>query len=412
MTPSSVDLYRALNGTPAENLRKLLELLGGIQNIVGADDVVVIKPNVQWWNQGAPNLCALHALVEEIMARPGGFAGEVVIAENNHRGAAPAQSSGWAKRFDRNADLGELSTMGEVCGALKARYGRRFSCVHWIDVAAGARRVHGPQDGPGYVYCDGTNGVPLLAVDNGQSGERFRATIMTYPIFRTDQGTVVDFRNGVWCEGSYTGQGLRFLNLSALNHHSIYCGVTGSVKNYLGISDLSGGPDPRTNGRLVGEYYNFHSFPFDKWGPGPTPGMIGRAVGAFMRTIRRADLNICTAEWVGLASRTEMPAARTRAVAACGDAVALDYHCAKHVLYPNSGIGVHNPDARRRPLHAYLRECAGLCGGVLDEGRVNIVSYDLESRRFQDRNDLTVRGPIRWGTDPKTLLKYLYLALS
>jgi hypothetical protein len=42
---------------------------------------VVIKPNVQWWNQGAPNLLALKTFVDMIMDRPGGFSGEVIILQ-------------------------------------------------------------------------------------------------------------------------------------------------------------------------------------------------------------------------------------------------------------------------------------------------------------------------------------------
>lgn len=47
-------LYRAVNGKPATNLAKVIEMMGGIEKLIGADDVVVIKPNVQWWNQGRP----------------------------------------------------------------------------------------------------------------------------------------------------------------------------------------------------------------------------------------------------------------------------------------------------------------------------------------------------------------------
>ncbi|MFV1975187.1 MAG: hypothetical protein ACC651_05525, partial [Candidatus Scalindua sp.] len=49
-------LYRAVNGTPDRNLVKVMEMMGGIEKLIGSDDVVVIKPNAQWWNQGAPNL--------------------------------------------------------------------------------------------------------------------------------------------------------------------------------------------------------------------------------------------------------------------------------------------------------------------------------------------------------------------
>ena len=151
-------VFRALNGRPEENLIKVLELLNGTEYIVGVDDVVVIKPNVQWWNQGAPNLAVMHALVESIMNRAGGFTGEVVLAENCHRGATPwmSQSSGWAQSFVRNSDLKEASTYNELGALLKKRFGDRFSVCHWINIDAGAKRVYSPSDGPGYVYCDGT----------------------------------------------------------------------------------------------------------------------------------------------------------------------------------------------------------------------------------------------------------------
>ena len=53
-------VYRAVNGHPSENLSKVIELMGGIEKFIGPNDVVIIKPNVQWWNQGVPNLSALN----------------------------------------------------------------------------------------------------------------------------------------------------------------------------------------------------------------------------------------------------------------------------------------------------------------------------------------------------------------
>jgi hypothetical protein len=127
---------------------------------------------------------------------------------------------------------------------------------------------------------------------------------MSYPIFQTDRGSKVDLKHGVWEKKAYTSRPVKFINFAALNHHSTYCGFTSCIKNYLGVSDLSGGPDPHHGGRLADSYYNFHSFPFDKWAPGPQPGMIGAEIGVYLSTIRRADLNIVTAEWVGLSSKS------------------------------------------------------------------------------------------------------------
>jgi hypothetical protein len=407
--PINSVIYRSINGTPVENLARVVELMGGIEKVIGYDDVVLIKPNVQWWNQGTPNLAALKAFVDLIMERPGRFNGEVVFAENCHRGPSPWQSGGWSNVFQLNSDLPNVSNMKELSKILKEKYGARFSVCHLVDVAAGNRRIFGPSDGIGYVYCDGSKGVPLITCENGAHGPNRRATMMTYPIFVTDKGTVIDFKNGIWERGSYTGQSLRFINFSALNHHSTYCGMTSSIKNYMGITDLTGGSDPNNGGRLTEDYFNFHSFPFDKWAPGPSPGMLGKEIGTFMKTIRRADLNITTAEWVGLSSRTDPPVAHTRAIVASTDPVALDYHAAKYLLYPNSKISFHNPDDKKGPLREYLQKCAEHGGGILDERHVAVKSYDFRAKTFQDNADLAVIGETKWGTNPKAILKYLVL---
>jgi hypothetical protein len=400
-------LYRVCNGTPEKAMFKLVDLMGGIGSLFGTEDVIVIKPNVQWWNQGAPNLCALKTFVDLILDLRGGFHGEVIIAENCHRGPQPWTAAGWSRPFERNADIPGIATMNGLVNHLKKKYGNNFSVSHWIDVDAGGRRVYSPADGTGYVYCDGTGGVPLLQYDNGAAGSDFRQVIMTYPIFITDQETTVDFKNGIWAKGAYTGQPFKFVNFAALNHHSSYCGVTSAVKNYLGISDLSGGPDPADRGKLDGKYYNFHSFPLNKWANGPVSGMLGGEIGYFMNTVRKADLNITSAEWVGLASRTDLPVARPRAILACSDPVALDYHSAKYLLHPNSGIAIHNPDNVSGPLYHDLKKCAELTGYRFDERRVKVIGHDCGTGQTTDHGATAITGVKEWGTDFKTLLKYL-----
>jgi len=404
-------LYRSINGSPEQNLKKVIDLMGGIERIIGQNDVVLIKPNVQWWNQGAPNLAALKEFVDLIMERPGSFKGEVVLAENCHRGASPWTStgSGWAHDFERNSDIKDILNLNELSRMLKDKYRERFSTCHLVDVSAGNRRVYGPADGSGYVYCDGSNGVPLIKCENEMSGLSHRATIMTYPIIKTDKGTVIDFKNGIWEKGSYTGQPFRYVNFAALNHHSTYCGMTSAIKNYMGISDLSGGPNPDKGGRLAKDYYNFHSFPFNEWSPGPSPGMLGKEIGTFMKTIRRADLNITTAEWVGLSSRIDPPVAQTRAVLASTDPLALDYHAAKYILFPNSNLQIHSPDNPKGPLYPILAKCEELGVGTLDESKVEVKSYDFKKKALQKYHELIISVPTQWGSNPKAILKYMIL---
>ena len=61
--------------------------------------------------------------------------------------------------------------------------------------------------------------------------------------------------------------------------------------------------------------------------------MIGAEIGMFLNTIRKADLNITTAEWIELSSRTESPVARTKAFLASSDPVALDFHATNYLLF-------------------------------------------------------------------------------
>jgi hypothetical protein len=402
-------VFRAVNGSPGENLEKVLELMGGPGALFGEEDVVILKPNLQWYNQGATNIAAMARLVTLIMERPGGFRGEVVLAENTHRGARPWLHTGWAVPFVRNADLPGIRTYNELAAALRSRHGDRFSVCHLIDIGGGGRRVFGPADGPGYVICDGTGGAPLLTLDNGLTGPAKRKVAMSYPIFQTERGTLVDYRLGVWESGAYTGRPVKLVNCAALNHHSVYCGFTSAVKNFLGASDLSGGPDPASGGRLSGEYYNFHSFPFNGDARGPAAGMLGAEIGHFLKTVRRPALNITTAEWCGLVSRVDLPAARTHAVAASTDPVALDLHTAKYLLFTNSGISLHDPNAPDSPAAADLAACARTGGCCGDLSRIRTVSFDLAAGRLQTDSELPVRGEREWGGNVRALLKYAVL---
>lgn len=97
---------------------------------------------------------------------------------------------------------------------------------------------------------------------------------------------------------------------------------------------------------------------------------------------------------------------------ACSDPVALDYHATKYLLYPNSKISVHDPDHEKGPLHQYLVECAKNGGGIFDERRVVVRSYDLKKGKLQGDDRLIVRGERHWGREIKAILKYFYLRFA
>jgi hypothetical protein len=96
-------------------------------------------------------------------------------------------------------------------------------------------------------------------------------------------------------------------------------------------------------------------------------------------------------------------------VIACSDPVALDYHAAKYILYPNSRISVHHPDNAAGPFCHDLKKCADMSGYQFDERRVNVKSYDCNLHSLTENSDQKIIGSIKWGTDFRTILKYLYL---
>jgi len=79
--------------------------------------------------------------------------------------------------------------------------------------------------------------------------------MMTHPIFTSlHSGLTIDMKYGIWKDGKYIDVPLRLINFSALNHHSSYAGVTASIKNLMGIVDLTCGyPGNKPKG-----YYNMH----------------------------------------------------------------------------------------------------------------------------------------------------------
>ncbi len=80
---------------------KVLEMVGGIEAIVDKKDIVILKPNAQWWNQGMTNTNAMKQFIEEVLGIPG-FSGEIIIAENHHY--AVDNSRGWTTK-KRNGDF-------------------------------------------------------------------------------------------------------------------------------------------------------------------------------------------------------------------------------------------------------------------------------------------------------------------
>ncbi|MGH7495696.1 MAG: DUF362 domain-containing protein [bacterium] len=416
-TPASTplsEIYVARNGTPEQNMKSVVAMLGGIEKIIGEKDIVILKPNAQWWHQGMTNTDAMKAFMDLILEMPG-FAGEIIIAENHHHQVDDAL--GWTTEH-RNGSF----NYNELVDFYHAKGIHCVSKYHWHDAgpnpkprqgnAGNGRLVQGAAQGDGYVWRK----------DLVYESPEGRKCMMTYPIFTSAySGTTIDLKDGAWKNGKYIDTPIKFVNFSALNHHSHYCGATASVKNLMGVVDMTcghQGPEPAGywNTHYIGMESAIHKlggqirYGCNKFGLGFLAGLshdfsvkagtfnfqyTGGALGCWMRTIRQPDLNIITAEWVGYGSRIDTSQrAHTRTIFASKDPIALDYHAAKYCLLPatlehshdENLANLHNSDLHDWPFRKFLEECHRQGIGTLREADMKI--------HIKDFNDATPLNPL------------------
>lgn len=377
-------VYKSHDGSAEENTRKVIGMMGGIETIIAPTDIVILKPNGQWWNQGTTNTNSMKAFIELILDIPG-FAGEIIIGENHH--FPEVDSRGWTTE-QRNGDF----NLNEMIQYFQSKGFSNVTKYHWHDGgtslpnmwggAENGRIVNGPEDGDGYHWVNDS----VFTAPNG------RKAMMSYPIFTSQfSGITIDLKNGPWKNGKYLNNKLKFINFSALNSHGSKYGVTASIKNYLGICDMTCG----FRGVAPKGYFNFHFIGennlhwrlktlLEKFGWEEQCSAIGGCVGHFMKHIKMADLNIVTAEWSGYGSRIDInQRAHTRTILASTDPVALDYISAKTVLLPATKqysenkqlLKYHNPDDPNSPFRNFLLACHNEGIGNIDNRNINIKSY-------------------------------------
>jgi uncharacterized protein (DUF362 family) len=380
-------VFLVKNGTPEQNVRKIIEMMGGISKFIDKNDVVILKPNCQWWNQGRTNLAAMKSFIDLVLQIPG-FTGEVIIAENQHfmDDSLPDPEKdnirGWIKLGEINGKIdGVNHTMNSLVELFHEQGHKNVTKVHWRD--GGPKHddwgngqnggiVSSPADGDGYIWSD------IDYIYSPLFGLKKWFVKLTYPVFTsTYSGFTIDFKDGVF-ERDGKGGGrylkntsMKFINFAALNDHGRDTGITGTIKNYMGVTDLSCGDW----GKEPEGYHNVHAcggryFRHAKAGP----------LGYFMKHIKRADLNIITAEWVGWGDRTNVSkATRCRTILAGADPVALDYYGAKHLILPLSkNKKHHDPDAFRSPIRSFLSLTAETFGeGSFSDEEIVVSQHDL-----------------------------------
>lgn len=383
--------------SPESNIKNAIHMKGGIQTIVNKDDVVVLKPNAQWWNHGTTNTDNMKGFIELVLSIPE-FKGEIIIAENHHY-KKPA-SRGWTTEH-RN---GEYNLYELVDYFNRAGYSN-VSKYHWIDGGPNPTPQEG-DGGFGEVVNPGEkkDGYVWLKDVIYESPEN-RRCIMTYPVFSSSySGTRIDLKNGSHYNGGYKNN-VKLINFSCLNHHSSAFGATASIKNLMGIVDMTCGyqgslPEGFYNSHFIGKMSKMFKIGIDliyygkRFGFGPALGIkimkagywnsqyTGGALGYWMDKVKMPDLNILAAEYTGWGGRGVKGTdkrAHTNCVAVSTDPVALDYIGVKTILNPCTPKGqkkysIEN-SVNYEPFYNFLVECNKQGIGNLDPGKIEVIAY-------------------------------------
>ncbi len=285
MGRQGLKIYRSTTVTP----------LSGPDGIVAPADVVVIKINYQWAERGGTNVDLLRGLVRVLVSHPDGFTGEIIVAEN-----AQFAAVGNFDRASNNAQDPALSPHDVV--------------VHFQDLGYAVAQfdwtaVRGAEVAE-YSAGDLADGYVLYPYDAGLHGR------ISYPKFRTAYGTYVSLRDGIWNPGSatYDRERLKLVNVPVLkSHHAVY-GVTGCVKDFMGVVT-------------------------DSLGTGSHSGIRYGILGALLGEIRPPDLNLLDAIWVNGnpysgPSTPYAGATRRNELVASRDPVAADIWSTRNILVP------------------------------------------------------------------------------
>jgi len=387
-------IFYSANEVVSKCTSEIIEKIGGINALIDKEDIVIFKPNSQWWNQGMTNTDVMQEIISQILNIKG-FSGEIIIADNHQ--SREDNARGWTTA-ERNGKF----NLNELVQFFNDHGHSNVTKYHWHPAGPnpnplqmdgyGNSVIKHPGEGDGYIWPE----------DEYYECPHGNKCILAYPVFTSKySGITIDLKNGAFFNGNYTKQLIKFINMAALNHHSRYVGVTASVKNFMGVVDMSCGyPAP-----LPADTYNTHHigastifkimsrylkelkdlpYFYDIY---LHPSVFrfrytGGVLGAFMKKIRRADINIITAINVGWGSRTDTTKCyQASSVLASTDPVALDYWAADKVLLPatiKSGgpetfIRLNDPKDKKGVLWMFLEECQKELGGCLDPTMMNIV---------------------------------------
>jgi hypothetical protein len=371
-----VPVYKVQNGTYAQNITKLWQLLGGPQAFFSPTDVVVIKANSQWPNQGYTHTGCIKAVIDQILQLPG-FSGEVLICDNLQAGNGMGSGT---YGFDAVPAYRNNNWQDNNWNGLAANYqasGKPVATVQW--------------------QTDATWRPPTLPLPswstwnpaNGKGWSRYffnwngRNTYLSYPVFSSPltPGRMIDLRAGVWESGSYTGRKVKTIVMPTLNNHDYSggkedaAGITSAIKSFFGATEIyhdsAQGDDTVWNG-----YYSIHSASITQY----AALIAGQLVGIFLNNLYAPVLYITPAIYSGWYNRfAPGGAAATATVLACTNPVSLDYIACRDVI---SKVGSPpptwlDPSTQNNNTWRQIQGCNSQGIGTALPSQISVIAYDF-----------------------------------
>ena len=383
---AGVKVFQVRNGDCFQNTAKLWEMLGGPSRYIGPNDIVVIKGNAQWPNQGYTHTGCIKGVIDKILDIPK-FSGEVLICDNT-------QLYGSDERFGFDADVDHRTHNwpNHNWNSLAAEYqtnGKPVAVKRWRS-DTNYYTVHDPANGEGWTRSFFTF---------HDYNTYFSCPILASPL---TPGRLIDMKNGVWEGGHYTGQKVKTIFMPTLNTHGEgtwnpdHTGVTSAIKSFFGATEIHDGVGGPWNG-----YYNVHPSSFGR----ARPDYAGELHARYMQNMYSPVLYITAAMWSGHYSRTGA-ATETKTVLACENPATLDYIACKHVISPYAPW--LNPDDNNDTRQQILGCIAGGVG-TITPGAFELITYDFNhptySRLDIERKIRAVKAGSATEQDAKDMIK-------
>ncbi len=261
--------------------------------MIRSHHVVVIKPNFQWAENLGTNTDRIKGLIWRILQHPDGFSGEILVCDNDQR----------VRDFSEcNNSEDTDQTIVDVVNTFSAK---------------------------GYpVYLLAWDEFMTTVVDEYSNGDMIdgfpydSTTKVSYPKFRSPEGTYISLKHGIWNSDSstYDRSALFIVNFPVTKAHG-WTKATLGIKNWVGVMTVA----------FPGERYGTgDAMHFDYiFGPQQTTAKI------MAETF--PDLTIIDGTWTAPVNNYTVSAqnrVRTDRLVASTDPVAASWYIAKYVLTP------------------------------------------------------------------------------